>query len=48
MVAEGMDWELIVHQWNGKVTREAIAEAVTLAAKALLQRVHEYTPEPID
>jgi uncharacterized protein (DUF433 family) len=30
-VAEGMDWDTIVCQWRGTVSREAIAEAVQLA-----------------
>jgi uncharacterized protein (DUF433 family) len=35
-VAEGMVWEHIVEQWDGKVKEEAIAEAVRLAREALL------------
>jgi len=46
MVAEGMDWETIIYEWNGKITREAIAEAITLATKALLQHFHESLLEP--
>ncbi len=46
MVADGMDWETIIHEWHGKIPREAIAEAVILAAKALLQDAHEYMLEP--
>ena len=34
-VARGMDWESIVDQWEGHVSKEAIAEAVRLAHEAL-------------
>lgn len=45
MVADGMDWETIIREWHGNITREAIAEAITLAAKALLHHAHEYALE---
>jgi hypothetical protein len=32
-----MDWETIIEEWRGSITREAIAEAVSLAAQALLK-----------
>ena len=35
-VADGKDWDRIVKSWNGSVSREAIAEAITLAQKALI------------
>jgi uncharacterized protein (DUF433 family) len=38
-VAKGMDWEAISAEWRGSVTREAIAEAVTLAPKTLEDQV---------
>lgn len=31
MVAEGKPWEIIVDEWGGSVSKEAIAEAVHLA-----------------
>jgi len=37
MVAEGMEWETIIREWHGNITKEAIAEAILLATKALLQ-----------
>jgi uncharacterized protein (DUF433 family) len=33
-VAKGMDWDRIMWQWRGSVSREAIAEAVQLAGEA--------------
>ena len=38
-VATGMSWDAIVAEWNGNVSKEAIAEAVTLASHALLDHV---------
>jgi uncharacterized protein (DUF433 family) len=34
-VARQMDWDEIVAEWRGSISREAIAEAVDLAATAL-------------
>jgi uncharacterized protein (DUF433 family) len=38
-VAQGMAWDTIEEQWRGAVTSAAIAEAVRLAGRALLERV---------
>ncbi len=35
-VANGMAWEVIIDDWRGDVSREAIAEAVRLAREAWL------------
>jgi uncharacterized protein (DUF433 family) len=45
-VAEGLDWDRIVWEWDGKVPREAIAEAVRLAREAFLAQSLE-GPAPI-
>ncbi len=37
MVAEGMDWDTIIVEWDGVINHEAIAEAVRLAGKALVE-----------
>lgn len=42
-VASGMAWEAIVEEWRGKVSHEAIAEAVRLAREALIT----HTPAPV-
>ena len=39
MVADGMDWDTIVDEWDGRVSKEAIAEAMNLASKALASPV---------
>ena len=31
-VADGMAWEAIIDEWRGSITKDAIAEAVTLAS----------------
>ncbi len=41
MVAEGLDWDAIVAECHGSVSKDAIAEAVRLAGRALLQRHRE-------
>jgi uncharacterized protein (DUF433 family) len=45
-VASGMAWEAIIEEWNGSITREAIAEAVQLALQALLKHADEFILEP--
>ncbi|MCB0112203.1 MAG: DUF433 domain-containing protein [Caldilineaceae bacterium] len=41
-VAAGMAWETIEAEWHGKVTREAIAEAVRLASQAFVEHADDY------
>jgi uncharacterized protein (DUF433 family) len=38
-VAQGKDWDWISQAYYGKVGREAIAEAVSLASEALLEKM---------
>jgi uncharacterized protein (DUF433 family) len=45
-VASGMAWEAIIEEWDGGITEEAIAEAVQLAARALLKHADEFAIEP--
>ena len=40
--ARGLDWETIIGQWHGSVTHDAIAEAVHLAAQALLKHADDF------
>jgi uncharacterized protein (DUF433 family) len=46
-VATGMSWDAVIAEWNGNVTKEAIAEAVGLASEALLRHADEFTLEPV-
>lgn len=43
LVAEGLLWEAIIQEYHGNISREAIAEAVTLANQAFLEHSQEYT-----
>lgn len=36
MVASGMTWETIMEEWHSSISKEAIAEAVTLSRQALM------------
>ena len=40
-VAQGKDWDWLSQAYLGKVSREAIAEAVSLASEALLEKMGE-------
>lgn len=44
LLAEGMDWDRITWEYHGKISREAIAEAIHLAGEALEK--HERLPAP--
>ena len=46
-VSTGVSWESIIEEWNGNLTREAIAEAVALASEALRKHVDDFTVEPV-
>lgn len=41
-VASGMAWETIEEEWRGKVTKNAITEAIRLANQAFTDHVDEY------
>jgi uncharacterized protein (DUF433 family) len=41
MVAEGKDWETIIRECHGSISRESIADAIRLAGKALLEQSPE-------
>lgn len=34
-VADGLDWQQIIEDWEGRINHQAIAEAVRLAAESL-------------
>jgi uncharacterized protein (DUF433 family) len=46
-VADGLDWDSISESWGGKITSEAIAEALSLARTAFLKHIHEFEIEPL-
>ncbi len=37
MVSKGIDWNEIIWEYNGSITKEAIMEAVSLAGKAFIE-----------
>lgn len=41
MVAKEMEWDAIIRQCHGSITKEAIAEAVALASSALTEQTNE-------
>ena len=45
-VSNGMVWEAIIEEWRGSITKEAIAEAVSLASQAFIEHADEYVLEP--
>jgi uncharacterized protein (DUF433 family) len=45
-VATGMSWEAIIEDWDGKISKDGIQEAVQLASRALLTHVAEFILEP--
>ena len=45
-VAEGLAWETIIEEWRGGISKEAIAEAVSLSRQAFLEHADEYVLEP--
>ncbi len=45
-VACGMSWEAIIEDWDGKIGKEGIQEAVQLASHALLKHANEFILEP--
>ena len=44
-VAGGMAWETIEEEWRGKVSKDAIAEAIRLASRAFMEHADEYVVE---
>lgn len=45
-IADGMAWETVIQEWHGSISREAIAEALLLATRALLEHVDDYVLQP--
>ena len=44
-VADGLDWETIIEEWRGSITKEAISEAVSLSRQTFLENVDKYVLE---
>lgn len=46
-VASGMAWETIVEEWNNRIIKDAIREAVQLASQALIKHADDFVLEPL-
>ena len=46
-VANGLTWEMLKGEWRGKVTRDAIAEAIRLAGQAFLEHADQDPLKPV-
>lgn len=46
MVGEGMAWESIIDEFDGHITKDAVAEAVKLASSSFIKHAHEHELEP--
>ncbi len=44
MVAKGWDWKKISKVWFGKISHEAIEEAIKLASEALVEKAEKQRP----
>jgi uncharacterized protein (DUF433 family) len=44
-VERGMDWDAIVDEWRGSITKDAIAEAVRLASQAFSQHADDFASQ---
>ena len=44
-VADGLDWETIIEEWRRSITKEAIAEAISLSRQAFLEHADKYALE---
>jgi len=48
MVAMGMDWDEIVRQWRGSISKEGIQEALLVASRAFLEHANNYAVEVVE
>lgn len=42
LIADGDDWETVSFEYDGRLSREAIAEAVELARQSLVRETEKY------
>ncbi len=45
-IADGLAWETVIQEWHGSISREAIAEALQLATRALLEHADDSLLQP--
>ena len=44
-IEEGLAWESIIEGWHSSISKEAIAEALTLSRQAFLNHIEEFILE---
>ncbi|MBC2696216.1 MAG: DUF433 domain-containing protein [Desulfobacteraceae bacterium] len=44
-VADGLDWETIIEEWRFSISKEAIAESISLSRQAFLEHADQYALE---
>ena len=47
LVAAGMDWDEIIKECHGSISRPAIAEAIRIAGRAIVAHADEYLERPV-
>jgi uncharacterized protein (DUF433 family) len=47
LVADGRDWDYIIQQCHGRITRAAIADAIRLAGRAVVKYADEYRKKAV-
>ena len=47
LVADGMSWEDIIKECLGSISRAAIAEAIRIAGRAIVDHADEYLKRPV-
>ena len=47
LVAEGMDWDEIIRQCDGSISRPAIAEAIRVAGRSIVKHADDFLERSI-
>ena len=47
LVAAGMAWDAIITECHGSISRPAIAEAIRVAGRAIVEHADEYLERPV-
>lgn len=47
LVAAGKNWNEIIDECHGNISRSAIAEAIRLAGRAIVEHADEYAERPV-
>ena len=47
LVADGMDWDDIIRECRGSISRAAIAEAIRIAGRAIIEHAADFLERPV-